>query len=145
MVGAVNTAYTVGAIVAGFFMGGPVADYFGRRWGMASGAICVIAATFMQTFSPRGNIGCFIAGRVLIGIGQGLALTAGSIYIGEFAPQDIRGKIMSFWQMNYSVGSFIAYWVNYACSKHVARLGEWDWKMVCIFQLLVPILILAQV
>lgn len=52
-----------------------------------------------------------MAGRVLIGIGQGLALTAGSIYIGELAPQEIRGMIMSFWQMFYSVGSFIAYWI----------------------------------
>ncbi|KAK4560423.1 hypothetical protein LTR86_005619 [Recurvomyces mirabilis] len=145
IVGAVNTAYTVGAIVAGFFFGGPVADYFGRRVGMASGAFCVIVATFMQTFSPRGNIGCFIAGRVLIGIGQGLALTAGSIYIGEMAPMEIRGTIMSFWQMFYSVGSFIAYWINYACTKHKASLGEWDWKMVVIFQMMIPILIVAQV
>ena len=77
---------------------------------MASGAAFVIVATFMQCFAPQGNIGCFIAGRVLIGIGQGLALTAGSIYIGELAPLEVRGKIMSFWQMFYSVGSFIAYW-----------------------------------
>lgn len=76
---------------------------------MAAGSICVIIATIMQTFAPRGQIGVFIAGRVLIGIGQGLALTAGSIYIGELAPSEIRGKIMSFWQMFYSVGSFIAY------------------------------------
>ncbi|KAF1984801.1 putative MFS sugar transporter [Aulographum hederae CBS 113979] len=145
LIGAVNTAYTVGAIVAGWFMGGPIADYFGRRVGMASGAVAVIIATFMQTFSPRGQIGCFIAGRVVVGIGQGLALTAGSIYIGELAPPSIRGKIMSFWQMFYSVGSFLAYWVNYACSRHIEELGDWDWKMVVIFQLLVPCVILAQV
>lgn len=52
---------------------------------------------------------------------------------------------MSFWQMFYSVGSFIAYWVNFAASKHTKTLGEWDWKIVIIFQLLVPILILIQV
>lgn len=46
--------------------------------------------------------------------------------------------------MFYSVGSFIAYWVNYACSKHTRTLGEWDWKMAVIFQLLVPLVILAQ-
>lgn len=51
---------------------------------------------------------------------------------------------MAFWQMFYSVGSFIAYWVNYACGKHKTTLGEWDWKMVVIFQLMVPVLILAQ-
>ena len=75
MIGALNTSYTVGAVVAGFFFGGPLADYAGRRIGMASGAVLVIIATFMQTWSPRGNLGVFIAGRVIIGLGQGLALS----------------------------------------------------------------------
>lgn len=75
IIGAINTSYTVGAVVAGFFMGGPLADYAGRRVGMATGAVAVIIATFMQTFAPRGQIAVFIAGRVLIGIGQGLALS----------------------------------------------------------------------
>ncbi|KAF1830609.1 MFS sugar transporter-like protein [Decorospora gaudefroyi] len=145
IIGAINTSYTVGAVVAGFFMGGPLADFAGRRIGMGTGAALVIIATLMQTFAPRGQIGIFIAGRVLIGIGQGLALTAGSIYIGELCPPEIRGKIMSFWQMFYSVGSFIAYWVSFATSKHPEGLGEWDWKMVVIFQLLMPIVILSQV
>ena len=74
-IGAINTAYTVGAVVAGFFFGGPLADYAGRRIGMATGSVLVIIATFMQTFAPRGNIGVFIAGRVIIGLGQGLALS----------------------------------------------------------------------
>jgi hypothetical protein len=52
---------------------------------------------------------------------------------------------MAFWQLFYSVGSFICFWVNYACSKRKAHLGEWDWKMVVIFQLLVPIIILSLI
>lgn len=51
---------------------------------------------------------------------------------------------MSFWQLFYSVGAFIAYWVAYACSKHKATLGNWDWKMVVIFQCLVPFIIITQ-
>ncbi|KAJ0416090.1 general substrate transporter [Aspergillus carlsbadensis] len=143
LIGAINTSYTVGAIFGGFFLGGPVADFLGRKIGMGIGCVLVIVSTFMQTFSPRHNIGCFIAGRVIIGIGQGIALTAGPIYIGELAPPEIRGKIMTFWQMFYSVGSFICFWVNYGCTQHKENLGEWDWKMVVIFQLLVPVLILA--
>jgi MFS family permease len=50
---------------------------------------------------------------------------------------------MAFWQLFYSVGSFIAYWINYACSLHREKLGEWDWKMVVIFQMLVPLIIIA--
>ena len=73
--GAINTAYIVGAIVAGWFFGGPLADYAGRRVGMAAGAVLVVMATFMQAFAPKGNIGVFIGGRVIIGLGQGLALS----------------------------------------------------------------------
>lgn len=58
------------------------------------------------------------------------------------APPEIRGKIMTFWQLFYSVGSFICFWVAYGCTQHSAALGQWDWKMVVIFQLLVPCIIL---
>lgn len=51
---------------------------------------------------------------------------------------------MSFWQMFFSVGSFFAYWVNYACSRNRERLGEWDWKTVVILQLFLPLVISAQ-
>ncbi|KAJ6116750.1 hypothetical protein N7512_006475 [Penicillium capsulatum] len=141
-IGSINTAYTVGAIFGGFFLGGPTADYLGRKVGMGLGCVLVIVSTFMQTFGPRHNLACFIAGRCIIGIGQGIALTAGPIYIGELAPPEIRGKIMTFWQMFYSVGSFICFWINYACTKNVSKLGEWDWKLVVVFQLMVPVLIL---
>jgi MFS family permease len=163
-IGAINTAYTVGAIFGGFFLGGPIADFAGRKVGMSLGCVLVIIATFMQTFAPRGNIGTFIGGRCIIGIGQGIALSkysypetfsqslcvnvetaSGPIYIGELAPPEIRGKIMTFWQMFYSVGSFICFWVNYACSKHRTGLGEWDWRVVVIFQLLVPVIILSLI
>ncbi|CAP92154.1 hypothetical protein E8E15_004817 [Penicillium rubens] len=142
-IGSINTAYTVGAIFGGFFLGGPCADFLGRKLGMGIGCLLVIVATFMQTFTPRHNLACFLAGRCIIGIGQGIALTAGPIYIGELAPPEIRGKIMTFWQMFYSVGSFICFWINFACTKNVPKLGEWDWKLVVIFQLLVPTIILA--
>lgn len=75
MIGAVNTAYTVGAIFGGFFLGGPCADFLGRKFGMGIGCVLVVASTFMQTWSPRHNIGCFIAGRTIIGVGQGIALS----------------------------------------------------------------------
>lgn len=42
---------------------------------MAIGAALTIIATFMQTFAPQHGFGCFIAGRVLIGLGQGIALS----------------------------------------------------------------------
>lgn len=112
---------------------------------MFTGCFLTIIATFMQTFTPHHNIGVFIAGRVVIGIGQGLALTAAPVYIGEVTPAEIRGKVMTIWQMNYSVGSFIAYWTNYACSNNRDTLGEWDWRIVVLFQILVPLIVCVTI
>ncbi|KAF9870662.1 hypothetical protein CkaCkLH20_11764 [Colletotrichum karsti] len=144
MIGLINTTYTVGGIVTGWFFAGPIADYLGRRWGMAIGCIITIVATLIQTFTPWHQIGVFIFGRILIGIGQALAITSGPIYIGEITEPEIRGKVMSFWQMFYSVGSFVAYWINYGAARRRDTLGDWDWKMVVIFQMMMPIIITVQ-
>ncbi|KAJ4137615.1 hypothetical protein NW768_003203 [Fusarium equiseti] len=142
-VGLINTCYTIGAIVSGFFIGGPLADWLGRRAGMGIGCFITIIAAIIQAFAPKGKLGVFILGRVLIGIGQGTALTAGPVYIGEISPAEIRGQVMTFWQMFYSVGAFIAYWINFACGKNREKLGEWDWRMVVIFQVLIPAFVIV--
>ncbi len=63
---------------------------------MVTGCVFVIIATFVSCFTPR-SIGGYIAGRAIVGIGQGFALPAGPTYINEIAPYESRGKIMSFW------------------------------------------------
>jgi hypothetical protein len=42
---------------------------------MGIGCFITIIAAFIQCFAPRGKLGVFILGRVLIGIGQGTALS----------------------------------------------------------------------
>lgn len=54
-------------------------------------------------------------------------------------------QLIAVRQMNFSVGSFLAYWINYACTKNAAKLGDWDRKTVQIFQLLAPILIIIGI
>lgn len=96
-----------------------------------------------------------MAGRVLVAAGQGIAiskfknsyqrsnydrllmsfaslLASGPVYINEVALASVRGQIMSFWQMFYSVGAFIAYWINYSTAKYRGNLGDWDWRMVSL-------------
>jgi hypothetical protein len=42
---------------------------------MGLGCFITVVATFIQTFAPYHKIGVFIFGLVLIGIGQGMALS----------------------------------------------------------------------
>ena len=109
---------------------------------MYIGAAFIVVSTFISTFTPRA-IGGFIASRALTGIGQGLAMPAGPVYINEIAPANDRGMIMSLWQLFFGFGSFMAYWINYACSGSSDSLGDWDWRIVMLGQLIGPIVIIA--
>lgn len=82
--------------ITGFFFSAPISDRWGRKVAIMVGCVIVIIATFVSTFSPR-NMGGIIAGRAIVGMGQGIALPAGPTYISEIAPAESRGKIMSFW------------------------------------------------
>ena len=60
----------------GFFFSAPISDRWGRKVAIMVGCVIVIIATFVSTFSPR-NMGGIIAGRAIVGMGQGIALPAG--------------------------------------------------------------------
>ncbi|PSR71955.1 hypothetical protein PHLCEN_2v12165 [Hermanssonia centrifuga] len=98
----------------------------------------------MQTFSPT-TIAPYIVGRGIIGFGQGVALPAAATYISEVAPTSIRGKVLSFYQVFYSVGSFFCFWCAYGTSRAGPSIGDWRWKAVTLVQLLCPIMILSSV
>lgn len=89
-------AYTVGGIVTGFLITPTLSKYLGRRFCIQLGLAIVIVSTFVQAFAP--NMPAFIAGRLLMGMGQGLAVPTGPTYIAETAPAKVRGTMMSFWQ-----------------------------------------------
>jgi MFS family permease len=96
---------------------------------MMIGCMFVIVASFLAAFAPR-NIGAFIGAKALVGIGQGITLPAGPVYISEITPAKTRGAVMSFWQLFFSVGNSMGFIVAFACSKKAEQLGNWDWKIV---------------
>jgi hypothetical protein len=63
---------------------------------MGIGCFLTIVATFMQTFAPAHNLGVFIGGRVIIGLGQGIAL---SMYFLDPSLHDsgVAHKSYSIW------------------------------------------------
>ncbi|KAK7720496.1 hypothetical protein SLS63_009838 [Diaporthe eres] len=101
LVGGINTAYSVCAIISGWFIAAPTADFLGRKTAMGIGSILIMISAILETCTPKGQIACFIVGRAVNGIGQGIALSAGPSYIGEITPAKIRGIVMTFWQVAY--------------------------------------------
>ncbi|CAK7227506.1 hypothetical protein SBRCBS47491_006592 [Sporothrix bragantina] len=145
LLGMVNTSAALGAIITGWFFASPMCERLGRCWTMFIGCFFGVIGAFLQTFAPYHALGCFITGRVLLGVGQGLCACAGPVYLGEISPAEIRGTLMSFWQTNYSVGAFIAFWANYGTTPRIHSMKDWSWKMVVLLQILIPILIMFQV
>ncbi|OBT58164.1 hypothetical protein VE04_01281 [Pseudogymnoascus sp. 24MN13] len=143
VIGSVNTAYTIGCVISGFFVSAPISNYLGRRWAMMIGCMFVIVASVLDAFTRR-NIGAFIGAKALVGIGQGITLPAGPVYISEITPAKTRGAVMSFWQLFFSVGNSMGFIVAFACSKKSEQLGNWDWKIVMLCQMIAPAFIVSS-
>ncbi|KAJ3132824.1 hypothetical protein HK100_004962 [Physocladia obscura] len=137
VLGNVNTGYTVGAIFTGFFITPILSDRWGRKLPLMVGAVLIIGFTFMQAFSN--DYLTHVLGRGGIGLGQGLMLPIGPVYLGELAPKEIRGTMMSFWQLFYSVGALLSYLVGLITTNQPS-LGNWQWRWVILCQVLAPII-----
>jgi sugar porter (SP) family MFS transporter len=110
----------VGA-ATGSLLGGRLADIYGRRRLLlitavifAVGAVVCAAAT-----SPA----ILIVGRIIVGLGIGLASGTVPVYISEVSPADARGWQVSLFQLAITVGIVLAYLVDYA----FAPIRGWRW------------------
>lgn len=112
----------VGAAIAALG-GGRLADRIGRRTTLLfTGAIFVVGA-LLCAVAPSVNL--LIAGRVLVGVGIGLASTVVPLYISEISPAGARGKNVSLFQLAVTVGILVAYFVDYAFSGSQG----WRWML----------------
>jgi MFS family permease len=81
----------VGCLVAG-----PLADMYGRRFGMALGSlICVIGAAVQAGSRSTADL---MGGRFILGIGAVIANCAGPAYVVEMAYPKYRGFLTGLYQ-----------------------------------------------
>jgi len=90
--GAVASASLAGALAssAAMFRYG---DDLGRRKEMALAGAAYLTGTALQAAAP--SVGVLLAGRLVYGLGIGLAMHAGPLYIAETAPARLRGLLVS--------------------------------------------------
>lgn len=91
--GIIFAMYNIGSVAAVFFTG-PVNDYFGRRWGMFTGALIIIIGTCIQ--APSKTEGQFLAGRFVLGFGVSFCAVSAPTYVSEMAHPHWRGTITGF-------------------------------------------------
>ncbi|HVA67287.1 MAG TPA: sugar porter family MFS transporter [Elusimicrobiota bacterium] len=111
----------VGAACASL-AGGRLADYFGRRATLLATSIIFIAGALLCALAA--SLGALIAGRLVVGIGIGLACSAVPVYISEIAPAPARGWMVSLIQLAITLGILGSYLVDYGFS------GSGGWRLM---------------
>lgn len=109
--GMVVGAVPIGA-VAGAWFASHGADRYGRRTLILVSAAVFIGGAIVSAIAPGALI--LILSRVVIGMGIGVASAVAPVYISELAPADIRGSLVTFFQLAVTVGILVAYLVGYA-------------------------------
>jgi SP family myo-inositol transporter-like MFS transporter 13 len=103
-----------GAIIGAAF-GGRINDRFGRKPAiLAADALFAIGAVFMAA-AP--NVSLLIAGRILVGLGVGVASMTAPLYIAEASPAKIRGALVTLNVLFITGGQFFAYLINLAFTQ----------------------------
>ena len=100
--------FAVGAMF-GSFMGAPLADYLGRKWGLFTNAIFgIISVIICACCRKSDNVYLFLAGRILVGINAGINCSIAPVYNIEIAPLNQRGRFGTLFQLGVTGGSVLS-------------------------------------
>ena len=116
-----------GAII-GNLIAGPLSDKIGRKPALLISAVLFAATGFICAFAD--SISIFIIGRIIGGVGVGIAILVAPVYIAEIAPAKKRGWLVSFNQLLIVIGLSAAYFSNYFILKTIVDpLTNWRWML----------------
>jgi SP family xylose:H+ symportor-like MFS transporter len=124
--GLTTSSALIGCIIGGA-LSGLLASKLGRKKALMLAAglffVSALGSGFPETFFfERGNptvglLMMFNFYRVIGGIGVGLASAVTPMYIGEIAPANIRGRLVSLNQFAIIFGMLVVYFVNWGISN----------------------------
>lgn len=130
--GVVVSAILIGGSFAGLFSGN-IADIYGRPLTIRVGALIFGIGTLLESTSFE--LGQFIGGRVITGLGEGLFLGTVVVYVCEIAPTRRRGQLGSIIQLLIATGIATGYFLSYATTR--IRGSSASWRVPLAFQSLV--------
>jgi len=109
--------------IAGCAVAGTVADYLGKKKGLALCALCFALSSVGMLFAA--DLHQFVLWRLVGGIGIGAASVISPNYIAEIAPTRARGRCVTLYQLGIVVGILAAVFVNML----IQRMGDEAWNV----------------
>lgn len=114
----VVSSMMLGAAV-GALCNGWVSHRLGRKYSLMSAAVLFIAGSLGSAFAV--NLEILLVFRVLLGVAVGIASYTAPLYLSEMATENIRGKMISMYQLMITVGIVLAFLSDTALSYS----GNW--------------------
>jgi MFS transporter, SP family, arabinose:H+ symporter len=124
---AAGTGWAAGCALIGCIFGcasaGTVADYLGKKKGLALCAVCFALSSAGMLFAA--SLTQFVVWRLIGGLGIGAASVISPNYIAEIAPTRVRGRCVTLYQLGIVVGILAAVFINML----IQRTGDEAWNI----------------
>jgi len=120
--GLVVSMVPIGAAV-GALSAGSISDRFGRRLPMLIAGGLFVAGSLIS--AAAGDTAVLVIGRLVIGLAIGFASGTAPVYVSEIAPPELRGRLVSLFQLSVTVGILTAYLVGLAFES----IDGWRWML----------------
>lgn len=139
---------TVSSALIGCIIGGALSGLISSRFGRKN-ALIIAGLLFLLSALGSGNpeflffekgeptvglLWLFNIYRIIGGVGVGLASAVCPMYIGEVAPAEIRGKLVSLNQFAIIFGMLVVYFVNWgiADGQTIEWINEIGWRRMFV-------------
>lgn len=128
------SSLTVASTIA-MMIAGPISDIYGRRSVLRVAAVLYAISAICSALAP--NYVALVIARMVGGFGVGASLILAPMYIAEISPAKIRGRMVSFNQLNIVIGISLAFFTNYlilvygqsgASWAEAIGLGRHNWR-----------------
>ncbi|KAH9616349.1 hypothetical protein KSS87_017056 [Heliosperma pusillum] len=117
-------AMAIAGAIVGAGTGGYLNDKIGRKWSLIIADTLFFIGAILMALSPAPWM--IIIGRVIVGLGVGMASMTAPLYISETSPARIRGALVSTNGLLITGGQFLSYLINLGFTKVP---GTWRWML----------------
>ena len=125
LVGSLNLVSAAGGLLSG-----TLADScLGRRGTVAFACTTSVLGSVVMAFAPRAQgFAVLMVGRTLCGVAVGSGIMIAPLYISELSPKNMRGLLVSFFEVAINVGILLGYVAGWGF-RNLPDDVSWRWMM----------------